>query len=275
MPEATATPIPSVTYTPTPGPTPTETPTPFAPPTIRIFAVDRSPILFGESVTLVWDVADSTRVMLRYPGGEEEVAAQGNRVVSPDKSTQYSLFAASPVGQSEAAVTVEVNPLISAPTADLAAANDAVPAADAETATWTPTSVPVDTPTPVFTQMPIPTETSTETSTETPLPPQPATDTPVVEQRQALVAQADSPLIVTIVVTPEGAAMAQAPTAPAVVVLEPVGVGAARSDNGSTDAVNGAGRAFMVGGLVFVVGTPLLFAAFGCSCGSCGSGNDG
>ena len=131
---------------------------------------------------------------MRYPGVEEEVPAQGNRVLSPDKSTQYSLFAASPVGQSEAAVTVEVNPVISAPTADLAAANDAVPAADAETATWTPTSVPADTPTPVFTQTPIPTETSTETSTETPLPPQPATDTPVVEQRQALVAQADSPL---------------------------------------------------------------------------------
>ena len=46
-------------------------------PSILHFAADRSAIAFGESVTLSWDVAGADTVLLRYPGGEEQLADGG------------------------------------------------------------------------------------------------------------------------------------------------------------------------------------------------------
>lgn len=272
-PDDTPTPIPTLTHTPTTGPTPTVTNTPFAPPTIRLFAVDRSPIAFGESVTLAWDVADSTQVLLRYPGVEEAVPAQGSRALSPEMSTQYSLVAASPMGQAEAAVTVEVNPVISAPTADPAVVAQA--AADAQptpTEPWTPLPMPTDTPMPTVT--PMPAETPVPTWTETP-PTALGVESSTADAAASGPAQAsasteagglgsltamESPLssAPTVLVVPEAAAVvAQAPTAPPVVILEPVRAGSegAVQSAGST----GADRTLLAVGLALLVGAPLLF----------------
>ena len=256
----TPTPIPGQTFTPTPGPTATPTATPFVPPTIRSFGADRTPILFGESVMLVWDVADATRVMLRYPGGEEEVPAQGSKTMTPEQSTQYSLFAASPVGQSEAATTVEVNPVISAPTADpalrpenaLAEPPDTPPAPPTATEAWAPL------PTETGTARPIPTETPTGTPTDTPThTPSPTVPATATEIRITVSDQAESPLVITVVVTPDGGnAAGEVAAAPAVVLLEP-GDSAAVSANEATGA--DVKRAFMVSGIVFVIGAPFLF----------------
>ena len=256
----TPTPTPLPTAMPTAGPTPTVTLTPFVPPTIRTFAADRPSISFGESSTLVWDVADATSVILRYPGGEEQVPAQGSKAVSPQMTTQYGLFAASPVGDAQAALSVEVNAVISAPTAD-PNAQAAQPAAVAPTQTWTPTWTPTSTPTwtPEPTQTPQPTWTPQLPPTQLPAS---APSVVVAEAPGASAVQLESPLVVTVVVTLDDVAVASAATAaPAIVLLDPVGVNAeAASPSADDSATASTERAFMVGGLAFVIGIPVLFA---------------
>jgi hypothetical protein len=273
-PDDTATPIPTATHTPTTGPTPTVTATPFVPPTIRLFAVDRSPISYGESATLSWDVVDSTQVMLRYPGGEEVVPAQSSRSVSPEKSTEYSLVASSPVGQAEAVLSVEVNPLISAPTPDPASAGAEV-AAVASTASWTPswtpTSVPGETPAPTNTVAPVNTPMSSDMLmvTETPMPGNtPITSVPPDMETDdmpepAAVAQATSPPVITLVVTPEPVSLSQGDdqtetsAPPPVVVLDPVD--GQTADARLTSDVSGAERTYLLVGLSVLIGVPILF----------------
>lgn len=235
---STPTPIPSDTPTPTPGPTPTETATPIATPTILRFAADRPSIAFGESVTLTWDVANADTVLLRYPGAEEHVAAQGSKVVAPQQATTYTLFTASAVGSNEVAVFVDVAAVFSAPTADPAAAAQ-VPPEPSPTETWTPE--PTATPIP----------------TDTPVPP--PTDTPTPGQVAA--AAAPPVVVITVVVTPVSPSPLNTPQGrpqPAVVLLDPA------AGLPATPAVSAEGgermeRLFLVSGLALVFGAPLLF----------------
>lgn len=241
---STPTPIPSATLTPTPGPTPTDTPTPIATPTILRFDVDRPSVAFGESATLTWDVANADTVLLRYPGAEEQVPAQGSKVVAPQQATTYTLFTASAVGNNEATLFVDVAAVFSAPTADPATAAQSPPE-PSPTETWTPEP----------TVTPIPADTPAPPPTGTPLPP----DTPTPEQ---VAAAAPPPVVViTVVVTPVSPSPLNTPQGqfqPAVVLLDPA------AGLPATPAVSAEGgermeRLFLVSGLALVFGAPLLF----------------
>ena len=78
-------------------------------------------------MTLSWDVAGADTVLLRYPGGEEQLPAQGSKAMSPQQTMTYVLFAASAAGHNEAALAMDVAAVFSAPTADLAAAQAPLP----------------------------------------------------------------------------------------------------------------------------------------------------
>lgn len=241
---STPTPIPSATLTPTPGPTPTDTPTPIATPTILRFDVDRPSVAFGESATLTWDVANADTVLLRYPGAEEQVPAQGSKVVAPQQATTYTLFTASAVGNNEATLFVDVAAVFSAPTADPATAAQSPPE-PSPTETWTPEP----------TVTPIPADTPAPPPTGTPLPP----DTPTPEQVAA--AAAPPVVVITVVVTPVSPSPLNTPQGqlqPAVVLLDPA------AGLPATPAVSAEGgerleRLFLVSGLALVFGAPLLF----------------
>ncbi len=239
--DSTATPVPTVTWTPTPGPTPTPTPTPIATPSILRFDADRTQIAFGESVTLNWDVAGAATVLLRYPGAEESLPAQGSKVMTPQQQTTYTLFTASVAGANEAVVTVDVAAVFSAPTA--APVGVAQPAAAIEA----PTAPPTETPTETWTPQPLP--------TETPLPS--ATPQPPAE------AVAAAPPVITVVVTSDAAALSPLATPqpqPAVVLLEPGAAIPASAGGAQPEAIDESRtRLFLTSSIALVFGLPLLF----------------
>ncbi len=241
--DSTATPTPTVTWTPMPGPTPTETPTPIATPSILRFDADRTQIAFGESVTLSWDVAGAATVLLRYPGAEESLPAQGSKVMTPQQQTTYTLFTASVAGANEAAVTVDVAAVFSAPTA--APAEAAQPGAVIEAPTVMLAEMPTETPTETWTPPPPPTETPLPSIT--PLP-------PVAEV---------APPVITVVVTSDAAALSPLATPqpqPAVVLLEPGAAIPASAGGAQPDTVDeGRTRLFLTSGIALVFGLPLLF----------------
>ncbi len=243
--DSTATPTPTVTWTPTPGPTPTETPTPIATPSILRFDADRTQIAFGESVTLNWDVAGAATVLLRYPGAEESLPAQGSKVVTPQQSTTYTLFSASVAGANEAAVTVDVAAVFSAPTA--APAEAAQPGAVVETPSAMPVEAPAETPTETWTPPPTEMPTETPAPSATPLP-------PVAEV---------APPVITVVVTSDAGAVSPLATPqpqPAVVLLEPGAAIPASAGGAQPDTVDeGRTRLFLTSGIALVFGLPLLF----------------
>ncbi len=253
---STSTPTPvTATLEPTPGPTPTPTETPILPPTIRVFGVDRSPIPYGETATILWDVVNANSVLLRYPGGEEMVAAQDSRQVTPEVSTAYTIFAASSVGEAEQTVLVEVEAQFSAPTAPPEAA--APPVVEAPTATetpiWTLTSMPTETSTPTWTPMPTETATS-EAPVQSPLElPETAALASVPEEQSA---EAESATPATVVVTATVASEpADQATAPPVTLIVP-----GENLEAASAPVSDTERAFAASGILFVIGAPLLFA---------------
>ena len=241
---STPTPIPTETWTPTPGPTPTDTSTPIATPSILHFAADRSAIAFGESVTLSWDVAGADTVLLRYPGGEEQLPAQGSKAMSPQQTMTYVLFAASAAGHSEVALTVDVAAVFSAPTADLAAAQAPLPE-PSPTETWTPEPPPTATDVPTLPTTDTPLPIDTPPPAETPIPQEAAV---AAVPPVTVIAPPASPLDTPV-----------APAQPAVVLLDPAdGLPSAAGEvaPASDDRLE---RLVLVSGIALAFGAPLLF----------------
>jgi len=114
-PTSTGTPTntPQPTNTPTNTPPPTNTPTNVPPPqlpVIHFFQSDHNTITAGQSATLSWDLSGAQWAHLRYDGHEDGVTAPGNRTVSPDSTTTYTLIAHNAAGDTTADVTITVNP---------------------------------------------------------------------------------------------------------------------------------------------------------------------
>lgn len=94
-----------------PPPPPPAAPPPAAPapaaPTITQFTAEPSSIQSGQSSTLRWEVTgNATGVSIN--NGIGAVQNTGNRRVSPDSSTTYTLTATGPGGSNEASATVSV-----------------------------------------------------------------------------------------------------------------------------------------------------------------------
>ncbi len=107
-PPPTNTPLPTDTPTNVP-PTPTHTPVPAAP-VIHFFQSDHTTITAGQSATLSWDLSNAQWAHLRWGSTEEGVVAPGNKTVAPDSTTTYTLIAHNAAGDTQAQVTITVNP---------------------------------------------------------------------------------------------------------------------------------------------------------------------
>ncbi|MBI1789304.1 MAG: caspase family protein [Acidobacteria bacterium] len=83
-----------------------EPPPPSKPPAIRQFAVEPTSIERGRPATLRWSVSDATEA--RIDPGLGTFQASGSRPVSPNSTTQYTLTAKGPGGETTAMVTVTV-----------------------------------------------------------------------------------------------------------------------------------------------------------------------
>ena len=248
VPTATQTPVPTVqsarrvtatpSQTPTSPPTatgtavPSATPTALALPVIHRFAADRTQIDFGETAMLFWDVGAADSVTLHTTAGQEPLPAQGEKPVSPDRTTSYSLTARNAGGNIGAEVIIEVAPVFWTPTpanpGDSANVTPAVP----ETPTPVPTETPLSTPMPTATERP--SETPTAIPTETPLP----TDTPVPTDTETPIPSA----------TPIADTVNTGSVGQAIVIATP--------PSNNDDQLQ---RVMVIGGLAFVVGVPLLF----------------
>jgi hypothetical protein len=79
-------------------------------PTIYFFQSDHYSITAGQSATLSWDLANAQWAHLRYGSTEVGVVAPGNKTVSPDSTTVYTLIAHNASGETTAEVTITVNP---------------------------------------------------------------------------------------------------------------------------------------------------------------------
>ncbi len=75
-------------------------------PVIGTFAAQPNPIHPGQSAILTWSAANATG--LSIDGGVGTVTGQTSKVVSPSRTTAYTLTAASPGGSASATVTVTV-----------------------------------------------------------------------------------------------------------------------------------------------------------------------
>ncbi len=78
---------------------------PIAPATAQLSAQNKS-LACGQSTDLNWKTADAASISITNLG---EVPAQGNRFVSPTKTTTYELTALGPGGKATQDVTVDVN----------------------------------------------------------------------------------------------------------------------------------------------------------------------
>jgi len=87
-------------------PPPAPPPPPALAPTAHI-AANPSAIDQGQSATLTWQTANATETSI---SGIGIVAANGSQVVSPVRSTDYSLTAKGPGGSVEATTRITVNP---------------------------------------------------------------------------------------------------------------------------------------------------------------------
>ena len=117
-------------------------------PVITHFVADRTLIQAGESVALDWELHDADKAFLIYDDIQQGIEGEGPNsqvVLSPTRTTTYTLLASNEDGDVSKQVVVEVNPV-----------------------TPTPTETSTPSPTPTFT--PTATETSTSTSTPTPTP---------------------------------------------------------------------------------------------------------
>ena len=199
-------------------------------------------INFGETATLFWDVSGADSVILYTADGQEQLPAQGNKPVSPERNTAYSLVAQNAGGSTGAEVMIDVNPVFWTPTpVDSAATPTPLPVAT-ETPTAVPTETPLPTPTPSETPTEIPTAVPTEVPTDTPIP----TDTPL------LTATSTSTPLPEAVSAGSGSQADRNMTGgvgQAVVIATP----AASQDNQLQQLM-------LFGGFMFVIGVPLLFA---------------
>ena len=242
VPDNTATPTETSTRTPTSeaSPTATETPT-FTPttrprPTIVRFGADRSQIDSGETVMLSWDVANSDSTVLHIDGQQEIVANQGSRAVSPRRTTTYVLTARNTGGETAVETTVAINLTLTTPTP-----------AGLEPPTEMPTPIPTDTP--LSTETPVPTETPLPPPT--PMPTEMPTETPVATNTWTVTPlPIETPTALAIALADDGQGDARAR------VVLPV----LPSEDGALDGSDPLRRLMAVGGIVFVLGIPLLFA---------------
>ncbi len=198
----TNTPTPTSTTPPTETPLPTTTPLPTStpkPPTISRFTADRTTISLGESVMLSWDLAGAKAAYLRYNGGAEGVVAPGNKIVSPEITTVYTLVARNDDGETWAQVTITVNPVpptsmptsTATPSATLPPPIPALAVQNATNpmATANPTSVVAATSPTQLANTPIPTET------QTPRPSPTGTTLPAIPNQVALAASTSAPRV--------------------------------------------------------------------------------
>jgi peptidoglycan-associated lipoprotein len=95
---------------PPPPPPPVVTPVPPPPPapSVTQFTSDPSSIVRGQSSTLSWTVTGNV-TSVSIDQGIGTVENSGNRRVSPDNSTTYTLTASGPGGNSTATTTVSVS----------------------------------------------------------------------------------------------------------------------------------------------------------------------
>ena len=98
--------VPAPPPPPPPVPAPAPAPAPSAP-TIAQFTAEPSSIQSGQSSTLRWEVTGNV-TSVSINNGIGAVQNTGNRRVSPDSSTTYSLTATGPGGSVDASATVSV-----------------------------------------------------------------------------------------------------------------------------------------------------------------------
>jgi peptidoglycan-associated lipoprotein len=96
---------------PPPPPPPTPAPAPAPVPTASI-RVAPSVIDQGQSATLAWSTTDATSAVI---GGIGTVATSGSQLVSPTRSSTFTLTANGPGGNVEATTRITVNPPPPAP----------------------------------------------------------------------------------------------------------------------------------------------------------------
>jgi hypothetical protein len=260
-PPSTSTFTPAPTFTGTLVPTPTTTQTPIPQPVIVRFGVDRPTVNYSETVTLAWEVINATAILLRYPGVEETVQASGSKQMLAERSLQFFLIATNSVGEARAEASLTVNPVFSQPTAQTTdtpspaptitqtvtlppSETPTVPPTPTDTATAPPTSTSTSTMTPTTapTLTPVPTDTATimatETPTGTPIPA--ATATPVLAPAAPV---SDTGVLAPVAPTPD-------PNVQPVRLAPPADLESERVQ-----------RLLLIGGIVFVLAAPLLFAA--------------
>jgi hypothetical protein len=134
QPTDTPTPVPPTpTFTPLPTETPTPTDTPIPRPVIHSFTASRTTISAGESVTLSWDLSGADAAYLRSNGAETGVVAPGSQTVTPATTSTYILIARNEGGETQAELTITVNPAAGSAPPMAAAAVPATPAAASPT----------------------------------------------------------------------------------------------------------------------------------------------
>ena len=99
--------VPPPAPPPPPAPAPAPAPTPPAAPTVASFSAEPTTIQPGQSSTLRWEVTGSV-TSVAINAGIGAVQNTGNRRVSPDSSTTYTLTASGPGGNTTSSVTVTV-----------------------------------------------------------------------------------------------------------------------------------------------------------------------
>lgn len=174
-------PPPGVTFEqlcPTPG-QPAEVPQPGPPPRpagdgerlelpiITHFAADRTLIQAGESIVLDWELHDAKKAYLIYDDTQQGIEGEGpnsKAVLSPTRTTTYTLLARNDDGEVSEQIVVVVNPVTPTPT---------------ETSTPDPTHTPTFTPAPTATSTHTPTLAPTPTATLLPSPTMPVVSSPL------------------------------------------------------------------------------------------------
>lgn len=126
-------------------------------PVITRFVADRTLIQAGDSVVLDWELHDAKKAYLIYDDVQQGIEGEGpnsQAVLSPTRTTTYTLLARNDDGDVSQQVVVVVNPVTPTPS-------------ETPTPSPTPTSVPTATPTststPTFTPVAPPTLTPTAT----------------------------------------------------------------------------------------------------------------
>jgi len=174
---------------PTSTPTPTATPCPLA--TIHLFGATRTSIYRGEETTLYWDLSGATEAYLNGSG----VIGVGQKAVTLDQTTLFTLVAHNECGDVEKSLTIDVR--YATPSPSPSPTRTPLP-------TWTPTATRSPA-TPTRNVLPTPTRNVAPTPTAVPRTP---TITPGVPA--ALASPLEPSPTSTLVVTPTETATSMA-----------------------------------------------------------------